>query len=426
MSLSLKQKTVGSTSVAEHDISVLQPHNTQPLINKTRAVNAAHVTGVSRGELWAARIGFFTGGFTVASWAPLIPFVQSGLSLTPMILGILLLGLGVGSFVGMPLAGSLAKKMGCRNAIAASGLISCALLVLLAWMPNYYFECVALFLYGISLGCLEVSANIYGTYLEKRNSTRLMSGLHAAYSIGEVVAAGCITALLVLGVTPFTTITLLMVALSAAVIAVLRNVRNEKPQQASDKKGGRSFQLVFKGPVLLLAFVCAVVFLAEGAMLDWSAIYLRDEGGVAQEMSPAGYTLFVIAMAASRLLGDKLIMKRGAQFVLTAGLGLMIITLVLMVLYPQPWVLFASLFVMGLGIANLAPIIISAASRDKGEDSVTAITTVSTIGYGGLLAGPALIGTITSAISLPGAFLFIVALLSISVIIVRCYATIFN
>ena len=426
MSLSLKQKPVGSTSVAEHDISVLQPNNTQPLINKTRAANVASANGVSSAELWAARIGFFTGGFTVASWAPLIPFVQSGLSLTPMILGVLLLGLGVGSFVGMPLAGSLAKKMGCRNAIAASGLISCALLVLLAWMPNYYFECIALFLYGISLGCLEVSANIYGTHLEKRNGTRLMSGMHAAYSIGEVFAAGCITALLVLGVTPFTTISLLMAALSATIIAVLRNVRNEKIQKSNDKKDSGSFQLAFKGPVLLLAFVCAAVFLAEGAMLDWSAIYLRDEGGVAQEMSPIGYTLFVIAMAASRLLGDKLIMKRGAQFVLTVGLGLMISTLVLMVLYPQPWVLFASLFVMGLGIANLAPIIISAASRDKGEDSVTAITTVSTIGYGGLLAGPAIIGAISSSILLPGAFLFIVALLTLSVFMVRRHATIFN
>ena len=125
-------------------------------------------------------------------------------------------------------------------------------------------------------------------------------------------------------------------------------------------------------------------------------------------------------------VGDKLIMKRGAQFVLTVGLGLMISTLVLMVLYPQPWVLFASLFVMGLGIANLAPIIISAASRDKGEDSVTAITTVSTIGYGGLLAGPAIIGAISSSISLPGAFLFIVALLTLSVFMVRRHATIFN
>ena len=89
MSLSLKQKPVGSTSVAEHDISVPQPNNTQPLINKTRAANVASANGVSSAELWAARIGFFTGGFTVASWAPLIPFVQSGLSLTPMILGVL-------------------------------------------------------------------------------------------------------------------------------------------------------------------------------------------------------------------------------------------------------------------------------------------------------------------------------------------------
>ena len=102
-------------------------------------------TGGGKFELWAARIGFFTGGFTVASWAPLIPFVQSKLQLEPYVLGFLLLGLGVGSFFGMPLAGALTQKMGARNAIGASGLISCLLLVLLAAAPGFAAECVLLF-----------------------------------------------------------------------------------------------------------------------------------------------------------------------------------------------------------------------------------------------------------------------------------------
>lgn len=102
-----------------------------------------------RRKLWAARAGFFTGGFTVASWAPIIPFVQKELMLEPAVLGALLFGLGIGSFVGMPLAGAISRQIGSRNAIAVSGLSSCLLLVILAMIPGFYIECAALFLYGI-------------------------------------------------------------------------------------------------------------------------------------------------------------------------------------------------------------------------------------------------------------------------------------
>ena len=382
----------------------------------------------TKAELWSARIGFFTGGFTVASWAPLIPFVQSGLELSPMLLGTLLLGLGVGSFVGMPLAGTLSQRIGCRNAIGLSGLLSCLLLVCLTLMPSYAFECAALFLYGITLGCLEVSVNIYGTHLEKKSEGRIMSGLHAAYSIGEVVSAGLITLCFVSGLTPLMTITTLMTVLAFVLVAILSRITNEKIK--SEKKEGRTTSGTtgarrISGSVLILASLCAVIFLTEGAMLDWSAIYLRDSAGVPQEASAFGYTLFVIAMAVSRLLGDRVTEKVGPNVVLLAGVAMIIASLCVMVFIPVPAAVFASLFVMGLGIANLAPILISAASRDKKMESVKAITAVTTVGYGGLLAGPALIGAVSSAVSLEGAFLGIVCLLTASLFAVRRHENVF-
>lgn len=382
----------------------------------------------TKAELWSARIGFFTGGFTVASWAPLIPFVQSGLELSPMLLGTLLLGLGVGSFVGMPLAGTLSQRIGCRNAIGLSGLLSCLLLVCLTLMPSYAFECAALFLYGITLGCLEVSVNIYGTHLEKKSEGRIMSGLHAAYSIGEVVSAGLITLCFVSGLTSLMTITTLMTVLAFVLVAILSRIANEKIK--SEKKEGRTTSGAagarrISGSVLILASLCAVIFLTEGAMLDWSAIYLRDSAGVPQEASAFGYTLFVIAMAVSRLLGDRVTEKVGPNVVLLAGVAMIIASLCVMVFIPVPVAVFASLFVMGLGIANLAPILISAASRDKKMESVKAITAVTTVGYGGLLAGPALIGAVSSAVSLEGAFLGIVCLLTASLFAVRRHEKVF-
>ena len=363
------------------------------------------------------------GGFTVASWAPLIPFVQSKLALEPYVLGFLLLGLGVGSFVGMPLAGTLTQRLGARNAIALSGLASCLLLVLLALMPGFYFECLALLAYGVALGCLEVSVNIYGTYLENRQKSRLMSGLHAAYSIGEVASAAALTA--VSGFAPITAVGFLMIVLALVLIAILRKIENTKLEAPKKEKTGKiRFSLL--GPIGVLAVICGVIFLAEGAMLDWSAIYLRDNAGVPQEASAFGYTLFVIAMAISRLTGDRLTTKLGPQAVLTIGTLLILVTLLALVFIPHPIAAFASLFVMGLGIANLAPILISAASRTNSMDSVKAITAVTTVGYGGLLAGPALIGAISSAVSLQGAFLFICALLTMGLVMIKRHQSVFN
>ena len=379
-------------------------------------------------QILAARIAFFTGGFTVAAWAPLIPFVRNGLLLDEFRLGLLLFGLGLGSFFGMPFAGSLSERYGSRHALAFSGIGSCILLILLATVPNYYVECALLFLYGVVLSSLEVSANIYGTHLEKKSEGRIMSGLHAAYSIGEVVSAGLITLCFVSGLTPLMTITTLMTVLAFVLVAILSRIANEKIK--SEKKEGRTTSGAagarrISGSVLILASLCAVIFLTEGAMLDWSASYLRDSAGVPQEASAFGYTLFVIAMAVSRLLGDRVTEKVGPNVVLLAGVAMIIASLSVMVLFPVPAAVFASLFVMGLGIANLAPILISAASRDKKMESVKAITAVTTVGYGGLLAGPALIGAVSSAVSLEGAFLGIVCLLTASLFAVRRHEKVF-
>jgi MFS family permease len=421
---SLNRKPSGVVNPLDHDLSALHnQHSELPFGEKTHAANRTQ--DVTKFELWAARIGFLTGGFTVASWAPLIPFVQSELALKPHILGILLLGLGVGSFVGMPLAGKLTQKIGARNAIAASGLASCLLLVLLAMIPGFYFECVALLAYGVTLGCLEVSVNIYGTYLENRHKGRLMSGLHAAYSIGEVASAAALTALFVLGISPLGAVGTLMLVLAIVLVAFLRKIENHKIESPKKEKT-KTGRITLNGHIGILAVICGVIFLTEGAMLDWSAIYLRDNAGVPQEASAFGYTLFVIAMALSRLIGDNLTTRIGARNMLAGGIILILLTLLALVLIPTPLVAFVALFIMGLGMANLAPVLISAASRTSSMDSVKAITAVTTVGYGGLLAGPALIGAISSAISLQGAFLFICALLAGGLVMIKRHQSVFK
>ena len=341
-------------SIQEQNTTRLSNQNTLHNSPKKAPDSTPQHDAKMRRRLFAARAGFFTGGFTVA------------------------------------------------------GVLSCLLLVVLAMIPGFRIECAALLLYGVTLGCLEVSANIYGAQLEKEAGHPLMSGLHAAYSVGEVVSAGAITGLLVLGVPLLWVVGGLMVVLAAVLLWALSGVSPAEGRSAAKSEG-----MVFapaRGRILMLSLVCMSVFLAEGAMLDWSAIYVHQVGGVDLKAAGVGYTLFVIAM------GDRMVERFGRARVLVTGMLLNIGTLVAMVLTDSPVVLFASLFVMGLGIANIAPVLISAASSVKGCDPTAAITTVTTIGYGGLMAGPALLGFIAQHKSLETAFLFIAALLMMALL----------
>ena len=242
-----------------------------------------------------------------------------------------------------------------------------------------------------------------------------MSGLHASYSIGEVVSAAAVTGLLIMGAPLVWVIGGLMVVIASGLLWTLSGI----PADAGRAKGQKAEGMVFaapKGRILMFSLVCLAVFLAEGAMLDWSAIYVHEVGGVDLKAAGIGYTLFVIAMAISRLTGDRLVETFGRAKVLFAGMMLNIVTLLIMVCFESPIVLFASLFVMGLGVANVAPIIISAASSVKHVDPTSAITTVTTIGYGGLMAGPAILGFIAQHQSLEVAFLFIACLLTAALV----------
>lgn len=380
-------------------------------VRRSRTDNAADINNFpffmsSRQGLTASYVGFFTAGFTIAAWAPLIPFVKEALHASPSALGMLLLMLGFGSILGMPLAGWLAVRLGPRRAIALSGVGSCLALVLLAAVPGYFIECASLFFYGVTLGCLEVSMNLYGAALERHHGRRLMSGCHAFYSIGEVAAAVCVSGALWLGLTPFAATAALMGVLGVVFVGSLPGVLNLPLCREEEGAFERP-----KGVVWGLALLCAVIFLAEGAMLDWSALFLKEEAGVRLEEAGIGYTLFVIAMALARLGGDRLVTRLGAVRVVWGGVGLMIVALGAMVAVPTPAVVLTALFLMGLGIANVAPLIVSAASRQRTMPSLPAVTAVTTIGYAGLTAGPALLGFVSEYASLLHAFAVLAVLL---------------
>jgi MFS family permease len=228
----------------------------------------------ARFEQIATRIVFFIAGFGMAAWAPLVPFAQARVGINDGVLGLLLLCLGIGSIVAMPLAGGLASRVGCRRVIIASVALVCLTLPLLALVSSLPLLGVALLLFGAGLGAMDVSMNIQAIMIERASGRPMMSGFHGLFSLGGIVGAAGVTALLGAGASP---VIATLVVIAGIAVALAKAAPNLLPY--GGKREGPAFA-VPHGVVLLIGGLCFIVFLTEGAVLDWSAVLLTVVRGV--------------------------------------------------------------------------------------------------------------------------------------------------
>lgn len=350
------------------------------------------------GAALATRLSFFAAGFCMAAWAPLIPYAKAQLSASDAELGLLLLCLGIGSLIAMPVTGYISAQKGARGMILLGGAGLVVLLPLLMLAQSGLALGAALFVFGAALGTIDVAMNVHAAEVERRTARPMMSGFHAMWSVGGIAGAGAMTVLLSLGLTP------LMAALAGAGIAgaalmlaaprLLRARADDTPQ---------AFALP-RGVVLLIAGLTAIVFLVEGAILDWGALLTIERALLPKEQAGIGFLLFSIAMTAGRLVGDRLVAMIGGFRTLLWG-GLLVISgLVLIVAAPGLIGPMAGYLLVGAGAANLVPVLFSAAGRQSVMPPALAIAAVTTSGYAGILLGPALIGFAAQATSLGFAF----------------------
>ena len=337
----------------------------------------------------------------------MVPFAQTRLALDEAQLGVVLLCLGVGSTLTMPLAGWITHHHGSRVVLPISGALVCAALPLLALAPSTIALAAALALFGAALGMLDVSMNAHAVDVERLHGRPLMSGFHALYSVGGLVAPPAMSALLGLGL-PLTACAAVIAALLLATVATqTRHVL----APAGDRGATRS---MFRWPsttAVLLGLSCLVLFLAEGAMLDWGAVLLYSQRGVALNRAGLGYSAFSVAMVIGRLLGDRVTAALGPARIVRYG-GLIAATgFVLAGALPWATSSVAGFVLVGLGASNIVPVLFSAAGRLPGTAPGVAIATVTTFGYTGLLLGPAAIGAAAHALSLPIALAGVAVLL---------------
>jgi MFS family permease len=358
----------------------------------------------------SARVGvailFFLNGMSFATWATRIPAVQARLALTPGELGLALFGTAAGALVAMNLSGYLAARFGSRSVTTIAALSLCLMLPLLALAPTLPALVTTLVLFGASNGSMDVAMNTQGVAVERQYGRPILNSFHACYSFGGLVGAlvgGFVASHGIAPLPHFLGIALL------CTILTLSAARSLLPTHTDAQRTGVAFARPTRA-ILALGLVAFCVVLGEGAIADWSAIYLNGTLRTGAGLAAAGYAAFSVVMAVGRGVGDPLTARLGPRTMvrlggLVAALGL---TLALVV----NWIPIALLGfgLVGAGFSVVFPLTLSAAGRTSKQAAGSAIAAVATCGYVGFLIGPPVIGFVADVLSLRTALGFVVVL----------------
>ena len=349
-------------------------------------------------EQMSTRVAFFIAGFGIAAWAPLVPYAKARAGLDEGTLGLLLLCLGVGSILAMPMAGILATRFGCRRVAVGGTLLICAALPLLATVTSIPALIAALFMFGAGLGTVDSTVNLQAVIVERASGKTMMSGFHGLFSLGGIVGAAGVSALLGFGLTPLTAMLVVVVML---LVALCKAAPHMLPY--GSESSGPAFTIPH-GIVLFIGGMCFIVFLAEGAALDWSAVFLAQERGIDTAYAGLGYAAFALTMTVGRLTGDPIVRHLGATRVivfggLTAAAGLFLATFA-----PNWEFALVGYALLGAGCSNIVPVLYTAVGKQTVMPESVAVPAITTLGYAGILAGPAVIGFIAHGSSLSFAF----------------------
>jgi predicted MFS family arabinose efflux permease len=355
----------------------------------------------------ATRLSFLVAGFAIACWAPLVPYAKERLGVDDAGLGLLLLCLGIGSVVAMPITGVLSSRLGARPIIVASGIGLALLLPILAVAATPLTLGLALLGFGASIGSIDIAINVHAVEVERASSRPLMSGFHAMFSIGGFAGASAMTFLLSVRVDA-----LLSAVMGSALLAIAIAVAWPRLLKGSSDAQG-PLLVRPRGGVLLLAALAAITFLVEGAMLDWSALLLIDTNLVTPAYGGLGYTMFAIAMTLGRIVGDRIVALVGDQGTLRWGGLIAVAGLVVLLLAPAPAVALAGFLLIGFGASNIVPVLFRQAGSQRAMPAGLAVAAITTVGYAGILTGPAAIGFVAHAAGLPLAFWLLAALLGL-------------
>lgn len=349
-------------------------------------------------HLWqkiATALCFFSLGFSTAAWAPLIPYAQQRLLLNHADFGLLLLCAGIGSMLAMPLAGRLANTLGCRAVLAVVLTVFLFILPALAYSPNHLMMAISLFFFGASAGALGVTVNIQAAQVEKKLAKSLMSGFHGVCSLGGLAGVLGMTTLMGFGLAPLTgAVIVSAILLLIAILAIPFSLGTE-PKTVLEETSSSEQSATKAAPtwaILCIGLICFLAFLSEGAAMDWSGIYLASQFNLPAAQTGLAYSFFAALMVLGRFSGHLIIQQFGEKNTILLSAILAATGLLTVVFAPVWQVVLLGYAILGLGSANIVPLMFSRAGRQKTLASHVALSYVSVFAYTGSLIGPALVG----------------------------------
>lgn len=358
---------------------------------------------------WAIAALFFANGFMVGSWAPQIPPLVERLGISELVLGLLILGFGLGAVGAMVKAGHLIARHGSHKTVRIFAVAMVISLLLVALAPTPWIAAPALIYFGATIGAMDVAMNSNAVAVERALGSAIMSSSHGFWSLGGF-AGGGLGGLLIQN---FGHLNHAMFATIVAAIIVAAAWRYVLPDRSEhhEKEAGR-FTWPRERSIYILGAVALICMNAEGAVLDWAALYLRQEQAANIATAGFAFAAFSGAMALMRFAGDGIRNRFGAVKTYRASILVAAAGMLIAGLSPFAWLSIAAFAFCGLGIANAVPILFSAAGNRTDLRHGVGLSVVTTMGYSGILVAPSLIGFVGGHVGFRPVYIAVAILLA--------------
>lgn len=352
---------------------------------------------------WAVASAFFINGFVTGSWAPQIPLLLTRLGISEFVLGLLILVFGLGALTAMPFSGYLMSRRGSRPVVIGFAWIVVFALLLVALAPNAWLAAITMFIFGGSIGAMDVAMNANAVAVEKKLKRAIMSSSHGFWSLGGF-AGGALGGILILSFGHLAHAGFVTVAAAAMTAIALRHLVGDDKPIAHEH---RHFRLPRLPTIYLVGIMALFSMVPEGAVLDWAALYLKQELGADIATAGFAFAAFSGVMALMRFLGDGVRNRFGAVNTLRVSALIAAGGMLAAGLAPNPWVAIAAFALCGLGVANMVPIAFSAAGNQPGVVPNIGMSVVTTMGYSGILVAPSAIGFAAGQIGFASVFVIL-------------------
>ena len=368
------------------------------------ALSANAPTGSLLRARWSTRVQFAALGILSGAWGAHVPSIKQHFDLTEASLSMILLSVAIGVLFSLMFVGRVVEKLTARGGALVGGLLIATALAAILYAPGFLFAFPIAFLLGASMSLFDVSINAEGTELEHVGGKPIMSNLHGMFSTGGMAGAALVAFLLRSGMPPAQQLAMISGVLAVVIAFASRGMlithsTSDEPQQ--------NFAWP-RGLLLVIGLLILAGMVAEGVMYDWGVLYLKQEIGMPQAQAALGYAAFSAAMALSRFSGDYLRERFSEEKLLLVGGTTAAVAMAVVLLSGNAWIALGGFVLVGAGLAPVAPVLFSAATRVPGVSRAAAIASVTSIGYAGFMIGPPLIGGLAHATSLTVALSVIV------------------